>query len=228
MPQWVDFHGWMAFSYLDVSAGLTRSFTIGYRITDNNTEHWTARFNRFKAKNRGAFVGGVTMMKEAVPQLARELDLDVSRTTFVPALRSNETVASEKGLLPTLVRRCAEATGADFVLDAITKQAHRPIHGIYNAAKRRAVLDEAEYEAGDIDAHNIIVFDDFITIGDTLSHIAQSILKSNAGARVYGVALGKAERLSWDPNVSNSHVPQEWDVLWEQGERRYQERKGRS
>lgn len=228
MPQWADFHGWMAFPYLDENAGLTSSFTIGYRITDKHTEHWTARFNRFKARDQGAFVGGVTMMEEAVPQLVRELGLDVSRTTFIPALRSNETVASEKDLLPLLACRCAEATGADFVLDAITKQAHRPVHGIYNAAARRAVLDKAEFEARNIDAHNILVFDDFITRGGTLSHIAQSILKSNAGARVYGVALGKTERLSWDSNVSNAHVPQEWNTLWEQGEQRYQERRSRS
>ncbi len=227
MPQWVGFHGWMAFPYLDVNDGLTRSFTIGYRITDNNTEYWTARFNRFKAKNRGAVVGAVTMMEEAVPQLVVGLNLNVSRTIFVPALSSGETVASEKGVLPVLARRCAKAAGADFMHDAITKQAHRPIHGISNAADRRTVLDEAKYEAGNIDARNILVFDDFITRGDTLSHIAQAILKSNAGARVYGVALGKAERRSWDPNVSNAHIPQQWDSLWEQGERRYQERKGR-
>lgn len=226
MPQWEDFHGWMAFLYLDVNAGLTRSFAIGYRITDNSTEYWTARFNRFKAKNRSALVGAMTMMKEAVPQLVVGLNLDVSRTIFVPALSSGETVASEKGVLPVLARRCAEATGADFVHDAITKQAHRPIHGIYNAAERQTVLDEAKYEAGNIDARNILVFDDFITRGDTLSHIAQAILKSNADARVYGVALGKAERQSWDPNVSNAHIPQQWDTLWEQGVRRYQKRKG--
>ncbi len=228
MPQWADFHGWMAFPYLDENAGLTRSFTIGYRITDNSTEYWTARFNRFKAKNRGAVVGAVTMMEEAVPQLVVGLGLNVSRTIFVPALSSGETVASEKDVLPVLARRCAKAAGADFMHDAITKQAHQPIHGIYAAAERGAVLDNAEYKASNIDAHNILVFDDFITTGDTLSHIAQSILESNAGARVYGVALGKTERLSWDPNVSNAHVPQEWDALWEQGDRRYQERKDRS
>ncbi len=111
--------------------------------------------------------------------------------------------------------------------DAITKQAHRPIHGIYNAADRQAVLDEAEYEGANIDADSILVFDDFITRGDTLSHIAQAILGSNPDATVYGVALGKTERHSWDPNVSNAHVPQEWDTLWERGEQRYQERKGR-
>ncbi len=150
----------------------------------------------------------------------------------VPALSSSETIASEKGLLPFLTRRCAEATEADFVHDAITKQAHQPIHGIYNAADRRAVLDKAEYKAGNIDADSVLVFDDFITRGDTLSHIAEAILESNPGATVYGVALGKAERRAYHRRygieISNDHVPQRWDTLWEQGEQRYQERKGRS
>ena len=117
--------------------------------------------------------------------------------------------------------------------DAITKQPHRPIHGIYNAADRQAVLDEAEYEAANIDSDSILVFDDFITRGDTLSHIAQAILGSNPHATVYGVALGKAERRAYHRDrfgieISNDHVPQKWNTLWEQGEQRYQERRSRS
>ena len=233
MPGWEEFRGWMAFAYLDANDGLTRSFTIAYKMTDDDAEHWTARFNRFKVKrDRSALVGGVMMMEAAVPRLVKGLGLDVSRTTFVPALSSSETIASEKGHLPILARCCAEATGADFVHDAITKQAHQPIHGIYTAADRRAVLDKAEYKAGDIDADSILVFDDFITRGDTLSHIAEAILESSPGATVYGVALGKAERRAYHRRygieISNDHVPQRWDTLWEQGERRYQKRKGRS
>jgi hypothetical protein len=223
----------MAFPYLDVNDGLTRSFTIAYKMTDDGAEHWTTRFNRFKAKrDRSALVGGVRMMEAAVPRLVKGLGLDVSRTTFVPALSSSETIASEKGILPVLALRCAEATGAGFVHDAITKRAHLPIHGIYNAAGRKAVLDKAEFKAGNIDADSILVFDDFITRGDTLSHIAQAILESNPGTTVYGVALGKAERRAYHSQhgveISNDHVRQEWDTLWEQGERRYRVRKARS
>jgi len=214
----------MAFPYLDANTGLTRSYTIGYRITDDTADYWTTRFNRFKAKNRGAIAGGVAMMERAVPQLVKKLGLNVSRTTFVPALSSHETVASKEGLLADLARRCAEATGADVKYDAITKQAHRPLHNTYNASARQAVLDEAKFKATKIDAKYVLVFDDFITRGDTLSHIAQSILKVNTGAKVYGVALGKTERLRWNPNVSNAHVIQEWDDFWKQGERRYKKR----
>lgn len=38
----------MAHNYLDEFAGLTRAFTIVYRITDDSGDSWTARFNRFK------------------------------------------------------------------------------------------------------------------------------------------------------------------------------------
>ena len=63
MPQWEPFHGWMAFKYLDVNAGLAGSFTIGYRFTDDGADNWTARFNRFKAKKRVAIRGGVKLAR---------------------------------------------------------------------------------------------------------------------------------------------------------------------
>ena len=33
MPGWSAFHDWMAFDRLSESDGLTRAFTIGYRLT---------------------------------------------------------------------------------------------------------------------------------------------------------------------------------------------------
>ena len=180
-----------------------------------------------------ALEGAVTMMKTAVQDLVEGLDLDTSRTIFVPALSSGETVASKSGRIPVLARQCAEAVGASFVRDAIKKQAHEPIHDVRGAGGRRAVLDKAGYAADGIAARNILVFDDFITRGDTLSHIAQAILMSNPRATVYGVALGKTERrdyhrIRFGIEISNDHVPHKWNTLWVQGEQRYQKRRGRS
>jgi hypothetical protein len=93
MPHWDPFHGWMAFRYLDVNAGLTRSFTIGYRLTDDGGDQWTTRFNRFKAKKRVAIHGGLNMVTTAVPILVKRLGLDPAQTVFVPALSSSETIA---------------------------------------------------------------------------------------------------------------------------------------
>ena len=224
MAQWDDFHGWMGFHWLDEDAGLARTFTIGYRFTDDRSEAWTSRFNRFKSKSRPALCGGFELLQAAVPRLVSGLGLDASRTAFLPALSSAETTAVEKGVLSMAARKCAAATGATFVRDAIRKKAHQPLHRLYNADRRHEVLDEADYRSAPIDATGVLVFDDFITRGDTLSHIAKAILSSNPRMTVYGVALAKTEKRNfWEQQgveISNDHVPQSWMLAWQSGEAR--------
>ena len=74
-----------------------------------------------------------------------------------------------------------------------------------------------------IRAKHFLVFDDFITRGDTLSHIAQAILDANPRANVYGIGLSKTERLSYHRErfgveLSNDHVPKRWVKAWNEGE----------
>ena len=224
MANWRAFHGWMAFDDLDQGYGLTRTFTIGYRFTDDSSEDWTKRFNRFKEKRRKALRGGATLMGSAVPHLVRRLGLDASRTMFVPALSSRETVASEDGVLWRLTRYCAQAADARFAGDAITKEAHDPLHRFFRADRRREILDAAEFRSRRIRrADNVLVFDDFITTGNTLSHIAQAILEANPRASVYGIGLSKTERLAYNRErfgreLSNDHVPAKWEHKWKEGE----------
>ena len=59
---WGAFHGWMAFDTPDEDLGVTRAFTIGYRLTDDRAEVWPRRFNGFKTKHRGALRGGVAVL----------------------------------------------------------------------------------------------------------------------------------------------------------------------
>ena len=224
MPRWNPYHGWMAFEDLDEDYGLTRAFTIGYRLTDDQADPWTRRFNGFKDKRQAALRGGETVMGTAVPGLVRALGLDGENTVFVPALSSGETVASEHGVLWRMTHYCAGMAGAGFVGDAISKRAHERLHRYFNADRRREILDDAHFRSGRIGAENIVLFDDFITRGATMSHIAQAILAANRGARVYGVALGKTERRSYwrrfDIEISNDHVPQRWERIWRESERR--------
>ena len=44
---------------------------------------------------------------------------------------------------------------------------------------------------------DVVVFDDFITRGDTLSHVARAIQSTNPQVTVYGVGLAKTERLGF-------------------------------
>ena len=71
MPTWNPYHGWMAFERLDEGHGLTRAFTIGYRLTDDRTDPWTRRFNGFKNRERTALRGGAAVMGTAFPISSR-------------------------------------------------------------------------------------------------------------------------------------------------------------
>ena len=213
---------------LDVNTGLVNSFAIAYKFTDNYDarEQWTNRFKRFKQKEKSTLYGAANLMKTAAPLLVNYLGLDKSKTVFIPALSSSETVALEEGFLSIMARGCAKVANVGFVQDAITKKAHSPLHFYGNKDERREILGEANYKSVRIKAENILIFDDFITRGETLSHIARAIHKANTGIRVYGVCLGKNEsriyqRERFNKEISNDRVPKEWDALWEQGEKQY-------
>lgn len=225
MPGWTELAGWMRFDALDDGDHLSGVFTIAYKITDDGTEAWSARFTRFKAKDQVALSGAIALLERAVPHLVGALGLDARQVVCIPALGSKETVASRAGLTAALASSSAAALGAQFELSAVAKNAHKPLHGIYNADDRQAELDKAAYVAQPVRANSILLFDDFITRGSTLSRIAGALLASNRGASVYGIALGKTERRRWVPDLSNAHVPAAWNELWEQGEDQYKRRK---
>jgi hypothetical protein len=214
----------MAFSYLTRCAGITRSFALGYRVTDNSGERWTQRFNRFKENDTSALCGGADLLRGAVPELVKELRLNVSSTAFVTALASGETAANKDRPMVIITRSCAEIVGAEFILNALSKNTHGKIHNFYTEAQRDAELEKADYKSKKIGKTNILVFDDFITRGATQSKIAQAIQSANPNSRVYAVALCKAERRAFCPNPQNEHIPEKWNDLWEKGEQRYRER----
>lgn len=215
---WSAFHGWMSFDKLDEGDGLTRAFTIGYRLTDDRDDPWTARFNAFKDKERTALRGAAAMMRDAVPVLVRGLGLEISKTVFIPALSSGETVASPSGVLWRLTQHCAKYAAVEFSGDRITKKAHEKLHTYSDATRRRAVLAAADFRSKEVHAENVLILDDFITRGTTMSHIAGAILKRNRGLRIFAVALGKTERRSYwrgfGKEISNEHVSPQWGRSW--------------
>ena len=147
--------------------------------------------------------------------------MDSANTVFIPALASKETVASETGVLWRLTQYCATMSHIGFVGNAVTKRAHEPLHNVRSSDRRREILDGADFKSGRIGVMNIVIFDDFITRGTTMSHTAQAILAVNPGVRVYGVALCKTERrqFHWEQfgvNPSNDHVPERWERIWDQ------------
>ena len=226
MIHWEPCGGWMAFPYLTKGYGvLTRSFTLGYRITDNPSDPWTQRFNRFKDKDMSALFGGADLLRGAVPELVKTLKMDMEDSIFVTALSSGETTASDKRALPIITRKCAEIVGAAFSLDALTKDVHGKIHDFRTESRRDEELEKANYKSTKLGKRNIFVFDDFITRGATQTKIGEAILSQNPKSKVYAVALCKTENQAYCPNPDNAHIHERWNTLWEKGEQRYRDRK---
>lgn len=225
MPAWSPVADWMAFSRLDDGDGITGAFTLAYKITDDSSELWTSRFNRFKNKDKEALAGAVYTFARAVPLLVQKLGLDPASTLFIPALSSAETIASEKSFIPILTKITASQAQANYDASVLTKSVHAPIHNFYSAASRSQELEKANYSATSLVGINtVMVFDDLITRGGTLSRIAKAILAKNAQVKIYGVALGKTERRSYWGELSNQHVSDAWDAHWQTGETRYRHR----
>lgn len=225
MPGWTACGNWMHYGHLDGGNDLDGAYAIGYRITDDDgTDPWTARFNRFKAKDGAAFAGGAAAVSGSMPALLKSLGVKPAEAVLVPALGSAETKAAANGQLATLAQQAATASGAQFSLGALSKQVHKPIHGIFSAGDREAELDKAAYASGKLPAKTVFVFDDLITRGSTLNRIARAIKATNPGAKVYGVALAKTERRAYWGTLTNAHVAKAWDDTWLRGEQRYRER----
>lgn len=221
MPGWDQYAGWMGFSRLDDGAGLTAAFTLAYKITDDSSELWSGRFGRIKQKHVSELAGAVAVLREAVPALTKSLGLDMSQTLFIPAISSGESVASDRSFVSLMARASAEAAGGALQLDALSKRPHRPIHGLYQATERGAELDNAQYAAQHVSATHVLIVDDLITRGGTMSRIAQALLRENPSLKIGGIALGKTDRRAYWGNLTNDHVPARWDTLWRDGQSRF-------
>lgn len=224
MPGWTAFGEWMHFPHLDgAGADLDGAYSIGYRITDDGADPWTMRFNRFKAKDPAAFVGGAYALSAAMPALLKSLGVDPRDAVIVPALASAEVAAAAAGQLAKMASRVAKVTGAQIEVGALSKQVHKPIHGIFSATERDAELDKAAYVASKLKAKNVFVVDDLVTRGSTLSRIATAIKAANPGVKVYGIALAKTDRRSFWGSLDNNHIVKAWDDRWQQGEKAFQD-----
>jgi predicted amidophosphoribosyltransferase len=221
----------MRFDRLDGATGLSGTFTIAYRLTDDGMEHWSRRLNRFKSKDKAAFAGAGNVLATAVSRLLQDLKLDPNGVLLVPALSSRETEAVTGGWLTVLSRHIARKAGAEMDYSILSKKVHRSIHTLRNAGERDDELDKAEYTARKTTHPVIFVVDDFITRGATASRIAAALKVRNEKCRVFVLALGKTDRTSYAYGMlngkPNDHVPDKWDRLWGEGESMYEEhRKG--
>lgn len=223
MPGWKSAAGWMEFPYLDQGEGLDRAYTLAYKVTDDQTEHWTSRFVRFKAKEEQALYGAAAVLKSKFPDLLGHLKLNPKSAVIIPALGSADKCANPKKHIPRLGQVLGKQSGLVYDPEIVSKDPHRPLHLLGSAGERLAELEKANYVAKAVNAKTALVLDDFITQGATLAITARKLKEATPDLTVIGVALGKTERTNW--GASNAHVPQEWDGLWLAGEQYYLDRK---
>lgn len=212
--------GCLAFGELDSGYEVDRAFAIGYRFQDVRKDLWTQRFSRFKAGRKKSQRAAARILGLATPVLLSKLNLDSRTVTFVPALSSEETIASEGRVLPAIARWCAKQCGSQFAIDLLRKKRHARLHGqIRTATERECILASAEYVCETVSTANMFVVDDLITRGSTLCAIAGAIKERNPGVTVYGLALAKNDRQSFlldngHAHYTNDHIPSEWDEIW--------------
>lgn len=222
------FHNLLRYDTLTFNDGVAAAFTVGYRLEDRPGDTWSTRFTKHKFDPDDASTeGAARLMAYVAPILVRGLGLDPGRTVFAPALRSAETKANSDGVVALLASRCAGA--CRYQPGLLQKEAHLPTgRGRLYPEFRSLLVEDANYRSAPTDAETIIIVDDFIATGKTLSLAATAVLERNPNTTVYGFALAKSEYydliLDWyDVAISNDHIPAHWSSIWstsgEQSER---------
>ena len=199
------------------------NYAVGWRVTDA-PDKWANRFLGFKSGHRSDVRGGTLVLSEAVFELVGNLSLDPSRTGIAGALSSGDTHANPRSVLYRSGSRIAQQTDVRWCPDILHKEPHSPLHTMGSAAERQATV-QGIYQCqslSNLDMDTLIVLDDFITVGDTLSEIGRAVHENNPSVKVIGLALGQHESTDWAQrkglDVSNSHIPSAWDILWQTGE----------
>ena len=217
-------NGWLHFSQLDYGHPVDGAFTIGYRLLDDQGECWSRRFLGAKDGFKPSLDAARAVLSAAIPQLISGYRWDGRDLTFTPAVRSRERIPSPTGPLSILAQHCATQSGGQFAPQLLNKDPHESLHRPPKSVPdRSAILEAANFSAGNVSTPRVIIVDDLITSGLTLSYSAMAMKARNPGIRVYGLALGKHEylhNLADDLKESpNRHIPAEWDQLWSMHDR---------
>jgi hypothetical protein len=205
------------FRRVDVSTNLDGIYTLGYRFIDGSNEDWTRRFNGFKY----GYAQPIRGASKTLPAALATSSFSSTRIVLTSALPSDAAALPKTHPLRTLGFAVAQATGWNWLPDLLTKQKHRKLVKL-GYGKDRDEEVENKYTAQPVrGATTCVILDDFITRGATMNEAARAIRSSSGTVkRVFGLALGKNEKLSYarqfGMDLSNDHIPadllQKWDA----------------
>ena len=215
----------MYFPRLDSSGTSLPVYTVGWRITDDDSEQWSQRFLRFKGKKHGDVRGGAYVLKEAMLELIAYHGCVLETTAMTTALSSRSTKSNPSSVLAQAGKWISSEVGITWLPNIFTKQSHRSLHHITAAADRDAEVQN-KYQCVQIQNYDhLFILDDFVTRGATFGEMVRALSAMNPSIRPIGLALGKNESATYaagfSVRVDNSHIPEQWDRLWEKGRRKY-------
>lgn len=206
---------WLRPEKIRSSEYLNDVFCLGYRI-GQSVDNWTVRINQFKAGKSNVIKKAAATLRAAAPSLFRRINIDPRDTIVMPVLGSQETSGDANSKNSHLAKAIASGAGAKFVLDCLQKDKHPPLHLQPSAHARDQALNNANYRASRLNCKNVIIVDDIVTRGATMSEIAKAIHKSNPGTQIFGFALGRHVRPEYSPAQANTNIPQELAEIWDQ------------
>lgn len=223
VPNWTPVGRLMHFSWLTTSGRAIPVYTVGWRII-GNADHWTTRFLRFKEGQLNDMRGGAQVLNRAIQELLTHLTFDARHTGLTTALSSGNTQADPKSVLFRVGKWLAEQNNLEWLPSLFTKEAHQSLHNLPVGADRDAEVKD-KYSCGRARGiRQLIILDDFVTRGATLGDMTRAFKVSNPGTNVVGLALAKNEKATFAAShgviVDNSHIPAEWDELWEQAKQK--------
>ena len=197
-------------------------------VTDSSTTRTSsgrARFLAAKDGHRTAIEAAKAVLAVAIPQLLQDSQTDREDVTFTPVVRSKERTAPPSGPLAILAQHCAAQWGGQFALNLLSKDPHESLHWPRKTVSERIeILEAANFASSEVGTPRVIIVDDLITSGLTLSYSAGAIKTKNPEVKVFGLALGKHENLwNLEDNLRespNRHIPAEWNQIWATHDRR--------
>ena len=157
----------------------------------------------------------------ALPDLIKALQWSPQDTGLAVVLGSRDTQLVPTKLLPQLGASVASELQFKWLPSLLSKHPHRPVHGLNGAAERVGEFEKAQYKATQVAGglKRILVLDDMITRGSTLTHIAQAVRAIYPEMEIVGISLGKNEKQAcaalFGHSISNDSVPHSWATAWD-------------
>lgn len=203
---------------LDNAPNIDCVFCIGYRIRDDPDEAWTKFVNQVKQGERSA----VERAGRALSEALRSVSLSRGPYAVCPILGSADQVANPRSAVSVIQQylcsielndRDGGAHRFTDCFDLLSKsRPTRQLKSLQDHLARDSEIAGA-FEATSLESHGasecgtVVMIDDIVTRGSTMSDAARAIRLMNPDVRVIGLALAKAEsKQRWGDSLSNAHI----------------------